>query len=130
MKSSFLKIFWFGISGTLGFVVDVCVFYALSSVSGYYLGRLFSFLSAATFTWAFNRFITFKIKESSPNIQEFILYILCMIVGGCINLGVFYLFIYIGGIFKEFPVLAIAAGSVAGMGINYISSSLLWKNKC
>ena len=129
MKEKIIKLLWFGISGSLGFVVDVCVFYLSSIIVGPYLGRLISFLSAATFTWGFNRYVTFKVKKSSPNLQEFVLYIFCMVIGGCMNLGVFYFFIYISGIFKEFPVLAIASGSIAGMGVNYISSSLIWKNK-
>ncbi len=129
MKEKMVRLFWFGVFGSLGFIVDVCVFYLLSNMLGPYLGRLLSFLSAAAFTWGFNRYVTFKIKESSPNVKEFFLYVFCMVIGGGVNIGVFYLLIYFGRIFSQFPILAIAAGSVAGMGINYISSSLIWKNK-
>lgn len=130
MKRKVIKLFWFGISGSLGFIVDTCVFYLLSGIFGPYLGRLCSFLSAATFTWGFNRCITFKVKESSPNMQEFMLYVFCMVIGASINLGVSYILFYYDEIFREFPVLAIAAGSIASMGVNYLSSSIIWKNKC
>ncbi|WP_280174538.1 hypothetical protein [Pantoea rodasii] len=45
-----------------------------------------------------------------------------MIVGGCINLGTYYLMISSIEWMREWPVLAVAVGSIAGMLANFISS--------
>ena len=45
------ELFWFGVAGTLGFVVDTGVLYLLKGWMGLVVGRLFSFLAAVFATW-------------------------------------------------------------------------------
>lgn len=60
----------FGISGGLGFLVDSGTLQvAMNLGTGFYVGRIISFVIAATFTWMFNRKITFAGKGSTRHIS-------------------------------------------------------------
>src|SRR5689334_247389 len=56
----------FGTVGTLGFVVDTAVVYALRAPIGLYWAGLVSFFVAATFTWGCNRLWTFRGSGGGP----------------------------------------------------------------
>lgn len=120
------KLFFFGVAGVLGFLTDTAILYLIKSHSGIYLGRLFSFSMAVVVTWIFNRNVTFKHSEVGVGmLAEFLKYFSLMIVGGGVNLGVYYLLIYSSHWLEEFPILAIAAGSLVGMIANFLTSRFL-----
>jgi putative flippase GtrA len=124
------ELFLFGIAGVLGFVVDAGLLYLLKSFTGVYAGRLISFFMAVVMTWLFNRNITFRKNSSEKGIvTEFLHYLSLMIVGGAINLGVYYFLVIYFQKFQEWPVAAVAAGSVAGMAANFLSSRYLLYKK-
>lgn len=126
----FKKLFFFGIAGVLGFLVDAATLYLIKSFTGIYLGRLFSFSMAVVVTWIFNRNITFKQSNVSMGmLAEFLKYFLLMIVGGVINLGIYYLMISSSQWLQNFPILAVAAGCLAGMVANFLTSRFLLYKK-
>ena len=126
----FKKLFFFGIAGVLGFLVDAAALYLIKSFTGIYLGRLFSFSMAVVVTWVFNRNITFKQSNVDMGVlAEFLKYFSLMIVGGVINLGVYYLLISSSQWLQKFPILAVAAGCLAGMVANFLTSRFLLYKK-
>ncbi len=124
------ELFLFGIAGAIGFVADAGVLYLLTPFIGLYAGRIISFLIAVIATWIFNRNITFSQRSAGRGLlAEFVHYLSLMVVGGAINLSVYYLLISHSMTFHQWPVAAVAVGSVAGMAANFLSSRfLLYKN--
>ncbi|MBK0094587.1 GtrA family protein [Erwinia sp. S63] len=117
------KIFLFGMVGVLGFLVDAVMLYLLKSFTGVYIGRLFSFSSAVVVTWICNRNVTFdKNNVEIGLLPEFIKYFSLMIVGGVINLSLYYLLISSVQSLQEKPIVAVAVGCLAGMMANFLTS--------
>jgi len=117
------ELFFFGVAGVLGFLTDAGVLYLAKPFFGVYFGRLISFFLAVIVTWLFNRNLTFKKNSVHVSlVAEFLHYLSLMIIGGCINLGTYYLMISSIEWMREWPVTAVAVGSVAGMLANFISS--------
>lgn len=115
----------FSMVGAFGFLVDAGVLsLALLSGFGFYTGRFGSYLVAATFTWFCNRTFTFKAAKDTGHRAEWIRFVLWNAVGGAANFGVYALLIAQGGVFVRIPALAVAAGSLSGLIINFLVSKL------
>jgi putative flippase GtrA len=113
----------FGLVGTGGFLVDTATLYAaLAAGSGPYLGRVASYLVAATFTWAMNRRYTFGTHASDRRVQEWSRFLLANAVGGLLNYGTYALLVAGVPLVRAHPVLGVAAGSLAGLGTNFVLS--------
>lgn len=113
----------FGIVGTIGFIVDTAVLYLLKGLIGLYWGRLASFLCAAATTWLLNRTFTFEGRSSGHGpVKEMAIYIGLMMVGGAVNYLVYALLVSRLPLIAQLPVLGVAAGSLAGMAVNFITS--------
>lgn len=114
----------FGVTGGLGFLVDSGILHvAMNLGTGFYWGRMISFLTAATFTWLLNRNVTFVgTKGTGQATVQWVRYIGAMLVGGSLNYAVS------AWIYRDFhvawqwPVLAVAAGSLAGLLLNFVSA--------
>lgn len=120
------RLFFFGLSGIVGFVIDSFVLYLLKDSLGLYVGRLVSFMTAVFSTWLFNRTITFSEQDSGySKAKEFGLYLALMAIGGGINIGVYSFLIASCSIVAYYPVSGVAAGSLAGMFINLLTSRFL-----
>lgn len=125
MKFS-LQFFWFGVSGAVGFVVDVTVLYLLKGSLGLYGARLVSFLCAVFLTWLFNRAITFRNRKSGHSVvKEFCIYLTLMLIGGFVNYALYALLISKYSIIAIYPFYGVAAGSIAGMIINLCTSRFI-----
>ncbi len=112
----------FGLVGTLGFLVDTTALYLFLFLgSGYYLGRIGSFLCAATFTWYLNRNITFQNNEGSAH-RQWLGFLGANAIGGFINLAVYSLLIMNFDLVRSFPVLGVAAGAIFGLMFNFTLS--------
>lgn len=121
-----IQLFWFGISGVTGFIVDSGVLYILKGSLGPYVARIISFLSAAFATWLFNRAITFRSRKSGHSTaREFGIYLSLMLIGGSVNYGVYALLIARYALIAQYPVIGVAAGSLAGMTINLLTSRFI-----
>ncbi len=116
--------FWrFAIAGAIGFLVDAGVLYlALWLGSGYYLGRVISFLCAAFTTWQINRRHAFKAEAGEKLLHEWLRYLLAMLGGGLLNYGVYALLVFSLPPAPWLPLLAVAAGSIAGLAVNFLSA--------
>jgi putative flippase GtrA len=112
----------FTLVGAAGFAVDVAVLYlALTLGLGLYSGRLVSFLAAATATWLGNRHFTFT-GAAPPRHRahgEWFRYLLAMAAGGLLNYGVYAGLVFQFMLFRSQPWLAVAAGTGAGMLLNF-----------
>lgn len=117
------QLFWFSVSGILGLLIDTTVLYALKSSLGLYQARLISFLCAVIATWLLNRSITFRAHRSKHSIKkEFFIYLGLMVAGGLVNYGLYAWLIMHYAIIATYPVLGVAAGSLAGMLVNLCTS--------
>jgi putative flippase GtrA len=121
-----IRLLRFGVGGVLGFLVDSGVLYALLAAGlGPYAARVPSFLCAATATWLVNRYWTFADRRSDRGGAEWGRYVLAMVVGGALNYAVYALLVAQSDLVRAWPVLGVAAGSLAGMVVNFLSSWFL-----
>jgi putative flippase GtrA len=111
----------FAIVGVAGFVVDSCTLYlGIALGAGLRLGRVFSYLTAMTATWAMNRRLTFSDASSPKLFAEWARYGVSQLAGAAANLGLYYALIQGSARVARHPVLGVAAGSLAGLTINYL----------
>lgn len=124
-KSTFSQFLRFGISGGIGFLVDVAVLYlAMAAGADFYLGRGISFLCAVFATWQINRNYAFKPSGAMSLWQEWWRYLLAMLGGGAINYLCSAVAVALLPPSPLAPMIAVAIGSIAGMSVNFISSKL------
>lgn len=125
MKSIKIKeLFWFGVAGFFGYLVDAGITLLLSSFLGVYLARIPAFIAAATFTWLFNRMITFSgySKKNSSIVKEYFHYVSLMVFGLLINYLVYVVSVSLLPKSNYEILLSVAFGSLAGMIVNYLNS--------
>lgn len=122
---------WFVIAGGLAFLVDVGVLALLRSTLGVYGARIVSFWLAATLTWLINRHLSFAGRKPRGRIlSEYLQYLALMLGGGCINLAVYSLLAWRFANTPFWLTMYVAAGTLAGMCINYLGMSrLLYRHK-
>lgn len=122
--STATQFFRFAIVGTLGFVADVSVLFALMQLgAGPFMGRLVSFLCAVWVTWFLNRRFTFGSGRPS-GAAEPLKYLLAMTIGGIANYLSYSLVVVLFPGQPLAPLAGVAVGSVAGMGLNFLSAKL------
>ena len=112
----------FGVIGVVGFGVDAGILYLLLQLTpaGFYVGRLVSFLSAVTVTWILNRTFTFRADSGLMRLHhEWLRFLGANSVGGLVNLGVYSLLVARVSVFSAHPVLAVGAGSLSGLLVNF-----------
>lgn len=114
----------FGVVGAVGFAVDAGVLtLGLLAGAGPWLGRVVSYVAAATATFALNRRWTFRNADRSrPVAQDWGLFLVVNLVGFACNYGIYAALISGVPMMRELPILAVAAGSLAGMVGNFMLS--------
>lgn len=112
----------FGTVGTLGFVVDTAVVYAMRGSLGLYGARAVSFAVAVTFTWALNRAWTFRGTATRPAARQWALFVAANSGGAALNIGVYVLLVATSPFCAENPVVPVAVGAIAGMFVNFALS--------
>jgi len=118
-----LQFLRFGVVGTVGFVVDTAVLYAgLALGLGLYGGRAVSYLAAATTTWALNRAWTFRGQGEVPVMRQWALFVVINLVGFAFNYGTYAALVASVAFVAQYPVIGVAAGSLAGMLGNFLLS--------
>ncbi len=120
----FGELFRFGVVGTVGFVVDAGVLtMGLRAGTGPWVGRVLSYVAAATVTFGLNRAWTFRTADRSRSMaQDWSLFLLVNLVGFACNYGTYAALIAGVPLVREVPVLGVAAGSLAGMVGNFLMS--------
>ncbi len=119
------RLWRFGIAGVLGFVVDAGVLYLLAPWLGWYGARVLSFWAAATATWLFNRRYTFAdgaARGGSALWREYGTYLVAMLGGAAVNYAAYALTLHFMPPAAWVPLLGVAIGSIAGMGVNFVSA--------
>jgi len=116
----------FCVVGVVGFVIDAGILQSLVSGIGanLYLARIISFLVAASATWLMNRRYTFEVEHVATH-SEWVRYITIMVLGALVNYGAFAISIAVWDLARVQPWLGVAVGSIAGLGVNFMSSRLL-----
>lgn len=118
------RLLTFSVIGVVGFAIDsglMMLFHKLLNVS-VFAARPFSFLIAVTVTWWLNRSITFCEISSLSKSSEWRRYVAVNTVGSLINLGVFYFSMLSLEVLVEWPLAALAIGSLVAMFFNFWAS--------
>ena len=118
----------FSIVGAGGFIVDSAIYALMSLLLGALVSRVISFVAAVFFTYTFNRSFTFE-SSNTVSIKEFFIYFSNMIFGGIVNISVFWLLVNENTFVAQYPIIGIGFGSVAGLAVNFLSSTILFSNK-
>lgn len=118
------QIAWFSAGGAIGFLVDAGVVQLLVSKLGAdpYVGRLFSFLCAATATWLFNRRFTFHERGNYSLFGEWTRYLVAMSAGFAVNYATYALVVHAFEFVRTWPAIGVAAGSVPGALVNFVGA--------
>lgn len=113
----------FALAGAVGFLVDAGILYAALAVGlDYYSGRVVSFCAAVITTWLINRHWTFAAVRVKPSVKEFARYFGAMALGGAVNYATYAIVIAIVPRAPWLPLAAVAAGSIAGLGVNFATA--------
>ncbi len=109
----------FGTVGGIGFVVDNATVYGTRAAIGLYWAGAAAYLTAATTTWLINRLWTFRGRGTGPMHKQWALFLAVNLIGFVLNRGTYAICVTFSAIAAANPVLAIAAGTVAGMFVNF-----------
>jgi len=115
----------FGCTGLFGFVLDTATVYGLRRMLGLYGAGIVAYFVAATGTWAVNRVWTFRGHGGGPAHRQWARFLVFNMFGFVLNRGAYALLVTYVSAFAEEPVFAVAAGAIAGMGVNFILSRRL-----
>jgi putative flippase GtrA len=118
----------FAAVGTVGFAVDAGMLTLLTSALGWghYEGRALSFAAAVVVTWWLNRSWTFRARRPGRSLPlEFLAYLGTQSVGSLVNLAAYAALVEGSDLFARTPALAVAAGSLLAMIVNFLSARLL-----
>ena len=118
------QIFRFGIVGVIAFLVNAAIVEAAVGHIGPIWAQIIAFPLAATLAWWLNRNFTF-----SPSVRkihhELLRYRAANAMGWLANNGVYFVAVFAIPLAYSHPALAVAAGSLSGMALNFISSKRL-----
>jgi putative flippase GtrA len=122
----------FAVAGVIGLAVDMGVLYLLAPLLAHgfappfnwYAARVLSFICAATATWLFNRRFTFAGARAASLWRQWLAYLSAMLGGAAVNYAVYVLALRLLaeplGLLA--PAASVALGSLAGMGVNFLSA--------
>ncbi|MBS0562460.1 MAG: GtrA family protein [Proteobacteria bacterium] len=118
----------FGVVGTFGFVVDTSVVYALRHPLGLYGAGAAAYVVAASANWVLNRVWTFRGRGSGPAHRQWLLFLAANLAGFVLNRGTYAILVTTVPLCADQPVFAVAAGSIAGLGLNFaLSRSVVFR---
>jgi putative flippase GtrA len=118
------QFFKFGLVGIVGLIVDVAAVWLIIRQGGvnFYLGRVFTYLLAATTTWALNRAFTFRGASRAAPVRQWLTFLLANAMGGIANYLTSASLVALTSFFHDYPEAATAMGSLAGMMFNFVAS--------
>jgi len=110
--------------GVVGFVADASILQAQLSLLAVspYAARFVSYLAAATVTWWLNRNLAFRDASAARPVRQWASFVATNAVGGAANYAVFATCIAVLPLGARHPVLAVGAGSIAGLLFNFTLS--------
>lgn len=121
MRATIEQFLRFGVVGTVGFLVDSAVLLGMMALGlGPYGGRVVSYIAAASATFALNRAWTFRTaRRDAPVASQWGRFLALNLVGFAANYGTYAALVAGVPLVAQYPVLGVAAGSLAGMFINF-----------
>lgn len=118
----------FSLSGAIAFLIDggsVQLLVAFAAADPY-LARVLSFLCAVTFTFEFNRRITFRGAAADHRWpRQWLHYVVTQLGGFAVNYVVYAALVFTLAVVARWPILGVAAGSVAGLAVNFFAARRL-----
>ena len=109
----------FGTVGTVGFLADTAMVYATRAALGLYGAGAVAYLVAATVNWILNRIWTFRGQGGGAMHRQWGRFLLVNLAGFTLNRGTYALLVTFVPLCAAQPVFAVAAGSIAGMFLNF-----------
>jgi putative flippase GtrA len=109
----------FGIIGTAGLVPDTITVYATRGWLGLYGAGVVAYFVAATFTWSLNRAWTFRGQGSGKAHHQWLRFLAANGVGFVFNRGTYAILVTVSPLCHDHPVIAIAAGALVSMFLNF-----------
>jgi putative flippase GtrA len=109
----------FGTVGAAGIVVDTATVYATRGAVGLYWAGLLAYLTASTANWLLNRLWTFRGQGSGAAHRQWAAYLGANLLGFVLNRGTYAVLVTVSATCAAEPVLAVVAGAVAGMFLNF-----------
>jgi putative flippase GtrA len=122
MAAQFMR---FGVVGLAGLVVDTATVYGLRHALGLYGAGLVAYVFAATGNWVLNRIWTFRGLGSGPAHRQWAMFMVTNLGGFVLNRGTYAILVTFVVAAADQPVIATAAGSIAGMFVNFSLSRRL-----
>jgi putative flippase GtrA len=116
----------FAVVGVVGFFADSAALLLATRALGLdlYAGRVFSYLIAATTTWALHRHFTFTGGTRSAPTRQWLKFLGANAIGGAVNYAVYAALVTYSSTVAAQPVLGVAAGSVIGLVFNFTTNKL------
>jgi putative flippase GtrA len=116
----FVQFLQFGVVGVIGFVIDTATVYALWKFVGLYVAGFAGFFTAASGTWFCNRLWTFRhLPGRDAWHVQWARFLAANFTGFLINRGVYVLLITFVDFAARVPAVAVGAGALAGMLLNF-----------
>jgi putative flippase GtrA len=110
----------FGAVGAVGFLIDTATVYALRGAIGLIGAGMAAYVVAASANWLLNRSWTFRGQgRRRPAHRQWLLFLLANLLGFALNRGAYSALVLCVPLCAAQPVLAVAAGALAGMLVNF-----------
>jgi putative flippase GtrA len=110
----------FAMVGVVGLTVDTATVYALRHAVGLYVAGLAAYFTGATTTWLCNRLWTFRhAARAQPWHVQWRRFLTANLTGFVVNRGVYMLLVTFVDVAAREPVIAVFAGAVAGVTLNF-----------
>jgi putative flippase GtrA len=125
---TFHQLLKFTAVGFVGMAVDMAVLWLVTNFVGLgpYIGRVVSFVCAATVTWTIHRHFTFRdVLSCDPLWRQWLKFIAANSIGFGVNYGTYVACVTFIGFFAAAPVWAIVPASVAGLLFSFTASKKL-----
>ncbi len=123
LAAQFLR---FGAVGTLGFMWDTATVYSMRHVIGLTGAAILAYFVAASMNWLMNRLWTFRgTGSASSMLRQWGTFMAANSLGFLLNRGTVLILIDALPVFNTYPVLALVAGTFAGMFCNFTLSRRL-----
>jgi putative flippase GtrA len=115
----------FGVIGTLGFVWDTLIVYAVRGLVGLYAAGVISYAVAGTINWLLNRIWTYRHVPHGAMHRQAAMFLAVNSVGFVLNRGIYFALIATQPFCFAHPVVPIAVGGVSAMFVNFFLSRRL-----
>ena len=116
----------FGLVGFAGLAVDLACVYGLRPYTNLYVAGLASYVVASSVTYTLNRSLTFRAHVRQVALwRQWVSFVAANMAGFVLNRGAYAVLIYSFARVAAQPAIAVAAGAVAGMFVNFTLSRRL-----